>query len=87
MFNDIVMPGMSGLELGADRTQPLSGSCPVVLASGYSDRSAHGAQRRLCAAAKALLAGNLLPAARAGAARQRPAWQHAPRAVPVRRGR
>jgi signal transduction histidine kinase/CheY-like chemotaxis protein len=39
IFSDIVMPGMSGIELGriARRRHP---SIPIILASGYSDRTA-----------------------------------------------
>jgi len=36
VFTDVVMPGMSGLEL-ADRLKPLLPGVPVVLTTGYSD--------------------------------------------------
>ena len=39
VFSDIVMPGMSGLELGRLIRQHHP-ETPVVLASGYSDRAA-----------------------------------------------
>jgi two-component system NtrC family sensor kinase len=39
VFSDIVMPGMSGLELGR-LIREHHPETPVVLASGYSDRAA-----------------------------------------------
>jgi len=43
VFSDIVMPGMSGLELGR-RIRERYPQVPVVLTSGYSDRSATALQ-------------------------------------------
>jgi CheY-like chemotaxis protein len=36
VFTDVVMPGMSGLEL-AERLRELQPSLPIVLTTGYSD--------------------------------------------------
>jgi CheY-like chemotaxis protein len=45
VLSDIVMPGMSGIEL-ANRIAELHPSLPVVLATGYSEQAAHRTQAR-----------------------------------------
>jgi PAS domain S-box-containing protein len=44
VLSDIVMPGMSGIEL-ANRIMQLRPNLPVVLATGYSEQAAQGNQR------------------------------------------
>ena len=45
LFTDVVMPGMSGIEL-ASRAQEMHPGLPVLLASGYSEELVRGAARQ-----------------------------------------
>ncbi len=45
VLSDIVMPGMSGIEL-ANRVSEICPNIPVVLATGYSEQAAHRSQPR-----------------------------------------
>jgi len=75
LFSDVLMPGMSGIEL-ATQARRKRGDLPVLLASGYSAEVAGGAAGALETLAKpygAQTLGAALAAARARAGEQAPA--------------
>ena len=75
LFTDVVMPGISGVELARLAREKLPG-LPVLLASGYSEEIARGAARAFETLAKpygAQSLGTALGAARARAPQDSPA--------------
>ena len=58
VFSDVVMPGMSGLEL-AERLAELRPELPVLLATGYSENIARGGVCRFAVVSKPYDAGSL----------------------------
>ena len=58
VFSDVVMPGMSGLEL-AERLAELRPELPVLLATGYSENVAKGGAVRFAVVSKPYDAGSL----------------------------